>query len=193
MHLPRHPATRLAGVAAAILLVAACAQAPKPVTVTETVAASATVESIDQAKRLLRLRTVDGRTLVMQVGPGVQNFNQMRVGDRVTVRYTEAIAAEVVRPGTGVTTTLGPAPTVERAAPGGLPGGTLSATMKGVVKIQSVDTANNVVTIVGSDGVPRPIRVVDAKAQEFIRGLKVGDEVQLTFSEAVAVSVEHAR
>jgi hypothetical protein len=49
------------------------------------------------------------------------------------------------------------------------------------------------VTIVGSDGVPRPIRVVDAKAQEFIRGLKVGDEVQLTFSEAVAVSVEHAR
>lgn len=65
--------------------------------------------------------------------------------------------------------------------------------MKGVVKIQSVDAANNVVTIVGSDGVPRPIRVVDAKAQEFVRGLKVGDEVQLTFSEAVAVSVEHAR
>lgn len=193
MHLPRHPVSRLAGIAAAALLVAACAQPPKPVTVSESVAASATVESIDQAKRMLRLRTADGRSLVMQVGPAVQNFSQMRVGDRVTVRYTEAIAAEVVKPGTGVTTTLGPVPSMERAAPGGLPGGSLGATMKGVVKIQSVDAANNVVTIVGSDGVPRPIRVVDAKAQEFVRGLKVGDEVQLTFSEAVAVSVEHAR
>ena len=65
--------------------------------------------------------------------------------------------------------------------------------MKGVVKVQSVDTVNNVVTITGSDGVSRKIRVVDAKAQEFIRGLKAGDEVQLTFSEAVAVSVEQTR
>lgn len=193
MRFPRNPATRLAGIAAAALLVAACAQPPKPVTVSESVAASATVESIDQVKRMVRLRTAEGRTLVMQVPPTVQNLGQVRVGDRVTVRFTEAVAAEVVKPGTGVTTTLGPTTSVERAPAGGLPGGTVAATMKGVVKIQAVDTVNNVVTIVGSDGVARPIRVVDAKAQEFIRGLKVGDEVQLTFSEAVAISVEQHR
>jgi hypothetical protein len=39
----------------------------------------------------------------------------------------------------------------------------------------------------------RRLKIADPKAQEFIRGLRVGDEVQLTFSEALAVSVEPAR
>jgi hypothetical protein len=65
--------------------------------------------------------------------------------------------------------------------------------LKGVVRVQSVDLANNAVDIVGLDGAQRRIKVVDPKAREFIRGLKPGDNVQLTFTEAVAVAVEPAR
>jgi hypothetical protein len=65
--------------------------------------------------------------------------------------------------------------------------------MKGVVKVAAVDTVNNTVDITASDGTARRIKVADPKAREFIRGLRVGDEVQLTFSEALAVSVEPAR
>jgi len=59
--------------------------------------------------------------------------------------------------------------------------------------VAALDTVNNTVDVSVSDGTVRRIRVVDPKAQEFIRGLRVGDDVQLTFSEALAVSVEPAR
>ena len=39
----------------------------------------------------------------------------------------------------------------------------------------------------------RRIKVNDPKAREFIRGLKPGDEAEVTFREAFAVSVEPAR
>jgi hypothetical protein len=60
------------------------------------------------------------------------------------------------------------------------------------VKIYSVDTLQNVVEVTGPRGYNRRIKVNDPTAREFIRGLKPGDEVQITFREAFAVSVERA-
>lgn len=183
---------RLGVVAAALALVVGCAQQPKPVTVSDSVEATATVEAIDQATRMVRLRGADGRLWVVQAGPSVRNIGQVKAGDVVKVRYTEAIAAEVVKPGTGVTS-AGATAALQRADAGKLPGATETVSMKGVVKVAAVDTTNNTVDIIVSDGTNRRIKVADPKAQEFIRGLRVGDEVQLTFSEALAISVEPAR
>ena len=176
----------------ALALVVGCAQQPKPVTVSDSVEATATVESIDAATRMVRLRGADGRSWAVQAGPDVRNFGQVKVGDLVKVRYTEAVAAEVVKPGTGVTS-AGATAALQRAEVGARPGATGTVSLKGVVKVAALDTVNNTVDISASDGTVRRIRVVDPKAQEFIRGLHVGDEVQLTFSEALAVSVEPAR
>ena len=178
--------------AAALALVVGCAQQPKPVTVSDSVEATATVEAIDQATRMVRLRGAEGRSWVVLAGPDVRNMGQVKPGDLVKVRYTEAIAAEVVKPGTGVTS-AGATTALQRADTGKLPGATETVSMKGVVKVAAVDTANNIVDITVSDGTTRRIKVADPKAQEFIRGLRVGDEVQLTFSEALAISVEPAR
>jgi hypothetical protein len=183
---------KLGVVGAALALVVGCAQQPKPVTVSDSVEATATVEAIDQATRMVRLRGTDGRLWVVQAGPSVRNIGQVKPGDLVKVRYTEAIAAEVVKPGTGVTST-GATTALQRADAGKLPGATETVSMKGVVKVVAVDTTNNTVDIIVSDGTTRRIKVADPKAQEFIRGLRVGDEVQLTFSEALAISVEPAR
>jgi len=177
---------------AALALVVGCAQQPKPVTVSDSVEATATVESIDAATRLVRLRGADGRSWAVQAGPDVRNFAQVKVGDLVKVRYTEAIAAEVVKPGTGVASAAA-STTLQRAEVGARPGATGTMALKGVVKVAALDTVNNTVDVSVSDGTVRRIRVVDPKAQEFIRGLRVGDEVQLTFSEALALSVEPAR
>jgi len=180
------------GTAVAVLaLVVGCAQQPKPVTVSDSVEATATVESIDAATRMVRLRGADGRSWAVQAGPDVRNFGQVKAGDLVRVRYTEAVAAEVVKPGSGVTT--GATAALQRADVGARPGATGTVSMKGVVKVAALDTVNNTVDISASDGTVRRIKVVDPKAQEFIRGLRVGDEVQLTFSEALAMSVEPAR
>lgn len=186
--------TRLAIGLAATALVAACAmphRAPTPLSLSDTVELTAVVDAIDPANRLVRLRGADGRTRVMQIGPQVQNFGQMKPGDRVSVRFTEGLAAEVVKPGTGVTSAR---PTYEagRALPGAMPGASGTLTAKGVVKVVAVDAATNTVEVLGGDGAVRRVRVQDPQAQAFARGLKVGDEVQLTFTEAVAVSVNPA-
>ncbi len=190
MHLGSRPTIRLATLATAALLAVACAQTPKPVTVTDTISATAVVESIDRAARTATLRTADGRVLVVRAGPDVRNFDQVKAGDRLRVSFTDALAAEVIKPGTGVTSVT---PSVSRAAAGAMPSGSLSLATQGVVKVQSVDTANNRVTVTGADGVPVTLNVRDTQAQQFIRGLKTGDEVQLTYTESVAVSVEPVR
>ena len=184
------PTIRIATMAAAVLLVVACAQTPKPVTVTDTITATAVVESIDQATRTATLRTADGRALVVRAGPDVRNFDQVKAGDRLRVSFTDALAAEVIKPGSGVTSVT---PSVSRAAAGAMPSGSVSVATQGVVKVQSVDAASNRVTVTGADGVPLTLNVRDAQAQQFIRGLKAGDEVQLTYTESVAVSVEPVR
>lgn len=184
------PSIRLASLAVAALLAVACAQTPKPVTVTDTVTATATVESVNHAARTAALRSAEGRTFTVRAGPDVRNFDQVRPGDRLRVSFTEALAAEVIKPGTGVTSVT---PTLSRAAAGAMPSGSVGVATQGVVKVQSVDTASNRVTVVGADGVPVTLNVRDAQAQQFIRGLKAGDEVQLTYTESIAVSVEHVR
>ncbi len=183
---------KLCSAVAALALVAGCAQQPKPVTVSDSVEATATVEAVDAATRMVRLRGADGRSWAVQAGPDVRNFGQIKAGDLVKVRYTEAVAAEVVKPGSGVTSS-GATTALARAEVGARPGATSTVSVKGVVKVAALDTVNNTVDVSVSDGTVRRIRVVDPKAQEFIRGLRVGDEVQLTFSEALAVSVEPAR
>jgi hypothetical protein len=61
-----------------------------------------------------------------------------------------------------------------------------------VVKVVAVDAATNTVEVLGGDGAVRKVRVQDPQAQAFARGLKAGDEVQLTFTEALAVSISPA-
>ena len=75
----------------------------------------ATVETVDQQARTVLLRGPTGGLLTVHAGPEVRNLPQVKPGDQVVVRYTEAVAARIVRPGD-------PAPesttTMARAAPG---------------------------------------------------------------------------
>jgi hypothetical protein len=192
---PKHALARVAAAASVAVLLAACqapfGAGPRPVSLSDVVEATAVVDSIDVAKRRARLRTPEGRIIAVQAGPEAVNFDKVKVGDTVRVRYTEAIAAEVVRPGTpaATSTTVGGAPSAT-----GLPGGTQSISTRTVVRVAAVDTVNNTVDVTDPAGAPgvQRIRVVDTKAREFIRGLKPGDNVQVTLTEAIAVSVEPA-
>jgi hypothetical protein len=175
---------------AGVAVAAGCAQTPAPLEMTETQKAVATVEAIDPASRLVTLKGTDGRSLVVKAGPEVRNLPQVRVGDRVVVSYQEALLAEVVKPGTG---SVGASEVVTRAAPGERPAAGMVDEVRLPVKIYAVDTFQNVVEVTGPRGYNRRIKVTDPRARDFIRGLKPGDEVQVTFREAFAVSVEPAK
>jgi hypothetical protein len=172
---------------------AACAPQPsKPLALSETVEASAIVEAIDYSTREVVLRDAQGRQSVVKAGPEVRNLAQVKKGDRVVVRFTEAFAAQVVKPGTGVTGVQADT-SVVRAAPGERPAATVGEQIRTTVKVYDVDPYANTIEVTGPHGYNRRLKVKDPHAIAFIRDLKKGDEVEVTFSEALAISVEPAK
>jgi len=179
----------LAIFSAAALLAACVPQPPKPLALSETVEASAIVEAIDYSTREVVLRDAQGRQTLVKAGPEVRNLAQVKKGDRVLVRFTEAFAAQVVKPGTGVAGVQADA-SVVRAAPGERPGAAIGEQVRTTVKVYDVDPYANTIEVTGPRGYNRRLKVKDPQAIAFIRGLKKGDEVEVTFTEALAISVE---
>lgn len=185
-------AVALAGTAACfVALAAGCAQTPKPLEITqETQQTIATVQSIDQATRIVTLRDAAGKTTAVQAGPDVRNLAQVKPGDRVVVSYQEALLAEVVKKGTGSADMSAAA---VRADPGQRPGVGVAEQIRIPVKVYAVDPAQNTIEVTGPRGYNTLFRVKDPKAQAFIRGLRPGDEVEVTYREAMAIAVEPAK
>lgn len=187
---------RTTGAALLALALGACtSQPPQPATVESTEEVSATVEAIDVQKRLLSLVGPDGEKITVEVAPQVRNLPQVKVGDRVVARYYKALAAELRSRGDGAGTTQAPVyeATASRAAEGERPAGMVGAQSHQTVRVTSVDTKNSTVTFYASDGLSRSVPVVTPQGKEFISKLKAGDEVELTYTEAVALSVEPAK
>ncbi len=182
----------LAILSTAVLLAACAPQPPKSVARSETIEASAIVEAIDYSTREVVLRDAAGRQTLVKAGPEVRNLAQVKKGDRVVVRFTEGFAAQLVKPGTGVTGVQTESSMV-RAAPGEQPGATIGEQVRTTVKVYEVDPYANTIEVTGPRGYNRRLKVKDPQGIAFIRGLKKGDEVEVTFSEALAISVEPAK
>jgi hypothetical protein len=152
---------------------------------------TATVESINPTSRVVGLQGPHGLVYV-EAGPEVRNFDQVKVGDQVTVAYYKAIAAQIKpKDETGT----GPRETVEayRAPVGSRPAAAVGHTISTTVKIQSADTSFNTVTFQKPDGSVHTAAVNTPQGQTFIKSLRPGDEVDLDYTEAVAVAVTAAR
>ena len=180
-----------AAVAAALVLAACAASPPKPVSRENLVQRTATVESIDQASRLVTLRGEDGNGFTLLVSEEVRNLPQVKTGDRVTVSFFEAIAAEVKKAGEGVEGVQADVSTV-RSEPGERPAGGAGVLLRTTVEIQFVDTSFNTVTFKRSDGASRTVAVQTPEGRQFIRGLRPGDRVEIAYTEAFAIEVKPA-
>ena len=184
---------RIMGVLIAAVVLAACESAPpKPMAPIEgTVETSATVEKVDVLNRLLLLRTDAGEMVTVEVDPAVENLGQVRPGDRVVARYRQAIGATIAKDAAGEPITVDV--DADKAKLGEKPAAHVAKTTNIPVTITSVDTKTNLVNFSGPDGLVRAITVETPQAKEFIKQLKPGDTVLVTYSEAVAVSVEPAK
>ena len=67
------------------------------------------------------------------------------------------------------------------------PGGTLSQQLTTVVTVKAIDAKIPSVTIATADGNTMSFKVEDKKN---LTGVKVGDKVQITYTRALAISVE---
>jgi len=66
--------------------------------VTDTIEITANVEAIDYQTRAIALKGPLGNTRIFKVSDAVERFNEIKAGDQVVVRVTEAIALAVVTP-----------------------------------------------------------------------------------------------
>jgi len=182
----------LAGIAAMLSACAAPAQPPprpEPTAVAREAQFVAVVESVDQSTREVVLRGPEGNLATVTAGPEVRNLAQVRRGDRVVVTYGAALAVEMAPPGGG-----GPpaevATGMARAEPGERPAGAVGQRVRARVRIQEVDPVTGRVAFVGPQGVRRVVTPREPEMVDFVRRLRPGDEVDVTYSEAVAVRVE---
>jgi len=175
----------------AVMLAACASEPPKPIVKEKLSERSATVTAIDYPTRLVTLRGDSGNSLTLVVDNEVKNFSQVKVGDKVTVSYYQGFAAEVKKPGTGV---KGVEETVAgaTAAAGERPAGGIGAMIRTTVIIESVDTSFDTVTFRRHDGTVRTIAISDPNVRKAIRDLKKGDEVEVSYVEAVAIEVKPA-
>jgi len=149
------------------------------------IAASATVEAIDLNTRTLVLRRKDGTTAAVHVDEQVKNLPQVRVGDQVQVNYREAIAFEV-RPAGELAPSTSMKEALATAKPGERPSalGTQVATV--VATIDAIKPETPSVLLRTADGKVTEVRVRDPNN---LKRVKIGDHVQVTYSQALAVSV----
>lgn len=183
----------IGGVAACALALAACATdtvpagpPPSGTLAEQTVTASATVEKIDQKTRQVTLRRADGSTVSFKAGPEVRNLAQVKKGDEVVVAYHESLAYEVRRAGEA-TPGAELAEAAARAEPGQRPGAMGAQQLTVTSTIEAIDRRAGTVTLKRADGETFTTKVRDPSKLELVR---VGDLVTLTYTEAIAVSVE---
>jgi Cu/Ag efflux protein CusF len=144
----------------------------------------ATIESIDTANRTVTLRGPLGNTLTLPV-MNPKNLKGVKVGDKVLVKYREAVAYEVkkadeVAPGSKVEESR------STSKPGETPGGEASSTTTVVATVKSIDLKNNTVTLLGPEG---DTETYTARRPEELKKVSVGDRVVIRYTEALAVSL----
>jgi len=148
---------------------------------------TATVTKIDQATREVTLKPDDGDEFSFIASDEVKNLGQVKVGDRVTVTYAEALAYEVKKGGE----VASPATVVagKSAEPGAKPAGAIARQTTATVAIVAIDPKVPSVTFKGPAGNTKTIKVMHP---EKLQGVQVGDTVELTYTEALAIKLEAA-
>jgi len=174
-----------------VALVALCAapvmaQGSKPVVQTESTERTATIEAIDHTSRAITLKGKDGKTETMIAGPEVKRFSELKVGDTLTFRYYESSALSIRKPGEKAPVATGPEAAVTRST-GPRPGGTMSTQATATVVVKAIDPKLPSVTVLTDDGKTVTMKVADKKN---IEGLKVGDKIDITYTEALMISVK---
>jgi Cu/Ag efflux protein CusF len=165
-------------------LAASAQTTPKPVTVEHTQTGTATIVAIDQATRSVTLRYQNGDEDTFTVGPAVTRFAELKIGDTIRATYTESVVFEVRKPGaTGPAGTAG----VAAARNKSMPGGTIAAIQTATVTVKAVDAATGSITVTTADGHTMR-RIIENKKN--LEGVKVGDKIDITYSQAVLLNAE---
>ena len=143
---------------------------------------SAVITSINSAKRIVTLQTREGKVQKFTAGPAIQRFDQLQVGNTVTVNYTEIMAVYLGQELSANTDTVSGLATKEDGTPGAALFGKSRITLKVLefdkaarrVKLELPDTSVQEATV--RDGID-------------LSQVKVGDTVTAAIAKALVIEV----
>jgi hypothetical protein len=166
---------------------AVIASSPGKVAAAAAVEITAVVTGVDKGTRTVTLKGPQGRSVDIVAGDEVKNFDQIRLGDNVVVQYVEALTLDLKKSKGKPSATTSDA--TVRAEPGARPAGAVAREVVVLADVVAVDPAKSTISLKGPKG-----NVVVLKVQDpgHFKVVKVGDQVEAVYTEAVAVSVKPA-
>ena len=151
----------------------------------------ATVTAVNPKTREITLRDNTGEITTIVAGDEVRNFPQIKVGDILRVRMLQSLLMEV-RPHNALVTRTEIEEGVALAPKGGQPGMATGRRITTVVTIQALDMKKDFVKFTLPNGEVRTTTAKTSAGKELLHTLKVGDQVDVVFTDAVGISLEPA-
>jgi antitoxin (DNA-binding transcriptional repressor) of toxin-antitoxin stability system len=153
-------------------------------TLSQTAILSGTVETIDHEKRTVNIKTADGSFETVDVPPSAKRFDELKVGDKVSITYHNTVSAKLHPLGEAPVNTM---TTSSTAGQGERPGGTAAAERTMTATVAAVDKDASSITFTGPNGWKYSRRVADPAMLDKV---KPGDLVDITWDTDVTVVVQ---
>ncbi|HSO81564.1 hypothetical protein [Thiocapsa sp.] len=146
---------------------------------------SGIVEIVNVERRMLTIKTPDGRFQVINVPEQVGRLDGIKIGNKLTITETEAVLVDLVKGPDEAAVGTTQETVVDRES-GAKPAGTMTDTMTLYGRIAAVDKANRKVSVQGAQ------ETVDFAVNDpaLLDELAVGDGVVATFIRSVKGKVE---
>jgi hypothetical protein len=157
--------------------------------------ATATVTKVDMANRMVTIQGPKGGSTVIRVTDQVKNLPQVKIGDMVVIKYYRSAAANIVKLDDDAE--LGEveiAAAKATAAAGEMPAGVIGIKKTHRAKVVFVDPYQKFISFHSPNIGLRRVSLKDRPdLQHYLEELKKGDVVEVTYTEAMAISVEPAK
>jgi len=179
-----HTMVLTGAVAGSVLLLAGAAVAAQTKTFEgDSVTATVTVEAIEQSTRTITVTNDEGVYETIQAPPEMKRFSELKVGDKITARYYDNVVVRLKKPGEAAVDVDSAALTRNEARPGAT--AALQRTI--TVTVTEKDPKTSSITVKGPNGYTYSRKAADKKA---FAALKVGDQLDMTWTDAVLISVD---
>ena len=147
----------------------------------DTTTISGTIETIDQGKRAMNIKTADGSFVAVDVPQSVQRFHEFKVGDMVRATYNNNVMVRVKAPGEAAVDT---GDTGEARSP---TSGTQVVTRRMTASIVDIDRGASSISFEGPNGWKYSRRVVDPTV---FAQVNVGDRVDIIWNTDLTITVQ---
>lgn len=146
---------------------------------------SGTVTIVDLERRMLTIRTAEGRFEVLHVPDEVTRLNKVKIGNKLTISQTDAIVVDLQKGKDAGSIGVDKETTTERE-PGNKPAGTIINTLTLSGRVEAVDKAKSTVTVRG----PEKTVTFSVRDPALLNSVKPGDGVVATYMHVMRGEVK---